>query len=50
MSALGSDHYDLIVIGSGPGGASLAQRMALTGKRILERVAALRPRMNGKGC
>ena len=27
--------YDLIVIGSGPGGASLAQRLALTGKRIL---------------
>jgi choline dehydrogenase-like flavoprotein len=30
-----SDHYDLIVIGSGPGGASLAQRVAMTGKRIL---------------
>jgi len=30
-----SDHYDLIVIGSGPGGASLAQRVAKTGKRIL---------------
>jgi len=30
-----SDHYDLIVIGSGPGGASLAQRVARTGKRIL---------------
>ena len=30
-----SDHYDLIVIGSGPGGASLAQRLAPTGKRIL---------------
>lgn len=29
------DHYDLIVIGSGPGGASLAQRLAPTGKRIL---------------
>jgi choline dehydrogenase-like flavoprotein len=28
-------HYDLIVIGSGPGGASLAQRLAPTGKRIL---------------
>ena len=29
------EHYDLIVIGSGPGGASLAQRIAPTGKRIL---------------
>jgi choline dehydrogenase-like flavoprotein len=28
-------HYDLIVIGSGPGGASLAQALAPTGKRIL---------------
>src|SRR5665213_3037302 len=28
-------HYDLIVIGSGPGGASLAQRLAPTGKCIL---------------
>ena len=30
-----SDRYDLIVIGSGPGGGSLAQRLAPTGKRIL---------------
>ncbi|MEP6839469.1 MAG: hypothetical protein ABJA75_15540 [Bradyrhizobium sp.] len=30
-----TDHYDLIVIGSGPGGASLAQALAPTGKRIL---------------
>jgi len=30
-----SDTYDLIVAGSGPGGASLAQRVARTGKRIL---------------
>jgi choline dehydrogenase-like flavoprotein len=29
------DRYDVIVIGSGPGGASLAQRLAPTGKRIL---------------
>ncbi|HLW24182.1 MAG TPA: GMC family oxidoreductase [Steroidobacteraceae bacterium] len=28
-------HYDLIVIGSGPGGASLAHRLAPTGLRIL---------------
>ena len=31
----GSDHYDVIVVGSGPGGASLAQRLAKTGKRVL---------------
>lgn len=30
-----ANHYDLIVIGSGSGGASLAQRVAATGKRIL---------------
>jgi choline dehydrogenase-like flavoprotein len=30
-----SEHYDVIVIGSGPGGASLAHRLAPTGKRIL---------------
>jgi choline dehydrogenase-like flavoprotein len=29
------DRYDVIVIGSGPGGASVAQRLAPTGKRIL---------------
>jgi choline dehydrogenase-like flavoprotein len=28
-------NYDVIVIGSGPGGASLAQKLARTGKRIL---------------
>jgi choline dehydrogenase-like flavoprotein len=28
-------HYDVIVIGSGPGGASVAQRLAPTGKKIL---------------
>jgi len=32
---LAEDHFDLIVIGSGPGGASLAHRLAPTGKRIL---------------
>jgi choline dehydrogenase-like flavoprotein len=30
-----AEHYDVIVVGSGPGGASLAQRLAPTGKRIL---------------
>lgn len=30
-----SDHYDLIVIGSGAGGATVAQALADTGKRIL---------------
>jgi choline dehydrogenase-like flavoprotein len=30
-----SDHFDVIVIGSGPGGATVAQRLAGTGKRIL---------------
>jgi choline dehydrogenase-like flavoprotein len=29
------DHYDVIVIGSGPGGATLAHRLAGTGKSIL---------------
>jgi len=29
------DHYDVIVIGSGPGGASLARKLASTGKSIL---------------
>ena len=29
------DHYDVIVIGSGPGGGSLTSRLARTGKRIL---------------
>jgi choline dehydrogenase-like flavoprotein len=30
-----TEHYDVIVIGSGPGGAAVAQRLAPTGKRIL---------------
>ena len=29
------DHYDVIIIGSGPGGGSVAHRLAPTGKRIL---------------
>ena len=32
---MADEHYDLIVIGSGPGGASLAHRLAPSGKRIL---------------
>jgi len=30
-----SDHYDVIIIGSGPGGGTMAWRLARTGKRIL---------------
>lgn len=32
---MADEHYDLIVIGSGPGGGSLAHRLAPSGKRIL---------------
>ena len=32
---MSQDHYDVIVIGSGPGGGSLTSRLAQTGKRIL---------------
>jgi choline dehydrogenase-like flavoprotein len=31
----GSEHYDVIIIGSGPGGGTMAWRLAQTGKRIL---------------
>jgi choline dehydrogenase-like flavoprotein len=31
----GDDHYDVVVIGSGPGGGTTAARLAATGKRIL---------------
>ena len=29
------EHYDVVIIGSGPGGATMAQALAKTGKRIL---------------
>jgi choline dehydrogenase-like flavoprotein len=32
---MATEHYDVIVIGSGPGGGAVAQRLAPTGKRIL---------------
>ncbi|MGA2549667.1 MAG: GMC family oxidoreductase [Burkholderiaceae bacterium] len=32
---MSTDHFDVIIIGSGPGGASVAHRLAPTGKRIL---------------
>ena len=32
---MSGDHYDVLVIGSGPGGASVAARVAETGKRVL---------------
>ena len=32
---MGSEHYDVIIIGSGPGGGSMAWKLAKTGKRIL---------------
>ena len=34
MSANSDRHHDVLVIGSGPGGAALAQRLAATGKRV----------------
>jgi choline dehydrogenase-like flavoprotein len=30
-----TDHYDVLVVGSGPGGATTAARVAETGKRVL---------------
>lgn len=33
--AAASDHYDVIVVGSGPGGGTTAAKLAETGKRIL---------------
>jgi choline dehydrogenase-like flavoprotein len=30
-----SDHYDILIVGSGPGGATMAWKLAQTGKRIL---------------
>ena len=44
-----SEHYDVIIIGSGPGGGTMAWRLARTGKRILllERGDYL-PRERGK--
>jgi choline dehydrogenase-like flavoprotein len=35
MSAQGNTHYDAIVVGSGPGGASVARQLARGGKRVL---------------
>jgi choline dehydrogenase-like flavoprotein len=32
---MSSDHYDVLVVGSGPGGATTAARVAETGKRVL---------------
>jgi choline dehydrogenase-like flavoprotein len=32
---MGNDHYDILVVGSGPGGATTAARVAETGKRVL---------------
>jgi choline dehydrogenase-like flavoprotein len=33
--AVGAEHYDAIIIGSGPGGGTIAWRLAQTGKKIL---------------
>src|SRR6195952_5910991 len=34
-SCMSDNHYDVIIIGSGPGGGSVAHSLAPTGKRIL---------------
>jgi choline dehydrogenase-like flavoprotein len=35
VTSAGNDHYDVLVVGSGPGGATCAARVAETGKRVL---------------
>ena len=30
-----SQHYDVVIVGSGPGGGTMAWKLAQTGKRIL---------------
>ena len=35
MQNMANDRYDVIIVGSGPGGASVAYKLASTGKRIL---------------
>ena len=32
---MATDHYDVVIVGSGPGGGTMAWRLAQTGKRIL---------------
>ena len=32
------NHYDVIIIGTGAGGGTLAQRLAASGKRIIKRL------------
>ena len=46
-----TDHYDVIVIGSGAGGGTLTHALAPTGKRILllERGDFLSPASRGRG-
>jgi choline dehydrogenase-like flavoprotein len=35
LPSQGTDHFDVLVVGSGPGGATVAARLAETGKRVL---------------